>query len=152
MKKYIFVFLSITLATACNLFKKTTERPAVTASETVVEEVIEESTVPDLVTPDQGQMGDCSEDWSQRERLVLKKNEDRISKLMDATSGQIFVITSVTKSGFVSKVSIDKLNTTVKKEIWLNMALEIVSEYEFEPIDDGPKYECGTVKFYLTTM
>ncbi len=150
MQKCLFFLLIISLSYSCKTTKENTMQPSI--QEEVAKKDAEEETVPDHPAINYEPMGDCREDWEKRERLILKKDLDRIGKLKNATSGQIFVITQVDKNGYVTKVRIDELNTTVKKAIWRNMALEIVSGYEFEPDENAPKIQCGTVKFLLTTM
>lgn len=148
--KYLFIILSVCLLYACKTSKNQVQELSNKETE-VIEEPVEEY-VPDLPNTNYEPMGDCSEDWNKRERLILYKDQDRIGKLARATSGQIFIITQVHKNGSVSSARIDEANTTVKKEIWRNMALELVQEYQFEPSEEAPKIECGTVKFFLTTM
>ena len=154
MIKYLFVLLVLSLSYACKTTKTQVPQVSTETVEEVIEEVEEEdlieSTVPDLVTNEV--IGDCNADWKNRERLTLYRNTERIAKLAAATDGNIFVITQVNKNGHVIKAEIDEDNTTVKKDIWLNMALELVYEYEFEPDDNAPKIDCGTVKFFLSTM
>ena len=149
MQNYLLLLFCVSLCFACNTKKSLNE--VVATQEEVIEEPVQEY-VPDLPNTEFQSMGNCSEDWHKRERLILYKDQDRIGKLKQSTSGQIFVITQVNRDGLVTKATIDDKNTTVKKEIWRNMAREIVLGYEFEPDENAPKTQCGTVKFYLTTM
>jgi len=154
MIKYLFVLLVLSLSYSCKTTK--TKEPQISNTETEpIEKVVEEeeeveSTVDDLVTTEV--IGDCNEDWKNRERLTLYRNTERIARLADATDGNIFIITQVNRNGYVIKAEIDESNTTVKKDIWRNMALELVNEYQFEPDENAPKVDCGTVKFFLSTM
>lgn len=157
MTKYLFVLFVISLSYSCKTTKNQTPKVLNTKTE-AVEEILEdeeteeevESTVPDLIAKES--IGDCSGDWKKRDRLTLYRNTERIARLTDATDGNIFIITQVNRNGYVIKADIDEKNTTVKKDIWRNMALEIVNEYQFEPDENAPKVDCGTVKFFLSTM
>lgn len=151
MTKYLFIFFAISLSYSCKTTKTQIANTPnqVTEEKVMQEEEVEESTVPDLLTTER--MSDCAEDWKSRERLILYRNTDRIGKLDAATDGNIFIITQVNRDGYVIKTQIDESNTTVEKDIWRNMALELVNEFQFEPDENAPKIDCGTVKFFLTT-
>lgn len=152
MIKYFIVFCIISLSYSCKTSKQQVSQDLnqVAETEEVVEEVEVESTVPDLLTTET--VSNCYKDWKNRERLILLRDTDRIGKLADATNGNIFIITQVNRDGYVIKTKIDEQKTTVKKDIWRKMALEIVNEYQFEPDQNAPKIDCGTVKFFLSTM
>ncbi len=148
MIKYLYIFLAVFLTLSC----KTTKNQ-ITSSETIVSEEVteEESTVPDLLAVDIEPMTDCKIDWNKK-RLIVYKNEKRIGKLKAATEGQIFIVAQVNQKGFVLSAKIDDKNTSVEEDIWRNMALEIVNNYQFQEDLNAPKIDCGTIKFYLTTM
>lgn len=152
MTKYIFILLCIILTYSC----KTTKEKMVATPEEAIEVVEEEKEevikVPDHPNLENKPFGHCSDDWSKRERLVLYKDQARISKMVEANNGQIFVITQVNRDGLVVDARIDERNTTVEKKIWLNVALEIVLGYQFEPDPNAAVVQCGTIKFLLTTM
>lgn len=151
--KYLIAFLFVTINFSCAALKKKTEEKPVMV-EQVVEEVVEEEPkkVLDHLTEDMEPQGNCREDWSKKERLVLYKNDARIQRMIDGGDGVIYVTTMVAKEGYVSFAKVDKLKTTVENQKILNMALEIVQEYEFEPSETAPKNDCGFVKFNLNTM
>lgn len=150
MSKYLYIFLAIFLTFSC---KTTKNQLAENAPQSIEFEDVEEeeSTVPDLVAVDIEPHGDCRVDWNEK-RLIVYKNEKRISRLRAATGGQIFVIAQVNQKGYVTSTKIDNKNTTVEGDIWRKMALEIVNNYQFQEDENAPKVDCGTIKFYLTTM
>lgn len=147
MIKYLYIFLAVFLTFSCKTTKNQLTQ-VTTESEEVIEE---ESTVPDLVALDIEPMSDCRIDWDKK-RLIVYKNEKRIGRLKAATEGQIYVLTQVDQKGYVVSAKIDDKNTSVEEDIWRNMALEIVNNYQFQEDTNAPKIDCGTIKFHLSTM
>lgn len=151
MSKYLFIFLAMFLALACKTTKD--QITEVIPNEVQSEDVVEvESTVPDLLAKDFDTVSNCKSDWKNRERSIIYRDTKRIGRLNEATSGQIFIITQVNQKGYVIDAKIDDENTTVSKDLLRNMALDIVNGYKFEADENAPRIDCGTVKFYLTTM
>lgn len=149
-----FIFLLITLlAFACKVKKDlpemTVTAPAVEVTEPVKEE---EEKVLDRVNMDMSPAANCKEFWKDKERLIIQKDDERLKKLIARGKGQITMIVKVNRAGEVIDVSIDEKNTTLKENILRGFARETVLEYIFEPMLDGPKVDCGTIRWYLDTI
>lgn len=148
MIKYIVSLLIVGICFSCNTLKKKVEE------DVVVEETVEEEQVkiPDYLTKDIEPQGDCTEEWHKKDRKVIYKNDARIKRMEEAVDGEIYVTARVNRDGYVEFAKIQELKTNVTNRKVLNMALEIVQEYQFEPSETAPKNDCGIVKFSLTTM
>jgi len=149
--KYIIGLLLLTIGFSCTALKKNTEEnnEVEVVDATVMEE--EETTVLDQVEESFVGLGDCSQEWSKKERQILTRDTDRIKIMSDAANGLIYVIAKVNREGLVYDTEIQKFKTTVKDKLILGMALDIVNGYEFEPSDTAPNVDCGLIRFNLTT-
>ncbi len=148
-----FVFLLIILLSFSCKTKKELPELTVTAPAVEVEEPVKEEETPvlDRVSMDMSPIADCREFWKDKERLILQKDDERLKKLIARGDGQITMIVKVNREGEVIEVKIDDKNTTLKESILRGYARETVFEYVFEPMIDGPKVDCGTIRWYLDT-
>ncbi len=148
-----FVFLLIILLSFSCKTKKELPELTVTAPAFEVEEPVKEEETPvlDRVSMDMSPIADCREFWKDKERLILQKDDERLKKLIARGDGQITMIVKVNREGEVIEVKIDDKNTTLKESILRGYARETVFEYVFEPMIDGPKVDCGTIRWYLDT-
>ena len=153
MTRTIVFLLIMVLAFACKTKK---DLPELTVTAPAPEEVAEpveeeEARVLDRVNMDMSPVADCREFWKDKERLILQKDDERLKKLIARGKGQITMIVKVNREGEVTDVKIDEKNTTLKESILRGYARETVLEYVFEPMVDGPKVDCGTIRWYLDT-
>jgi len=137
---------------SCDTLKKKTEEKDVVVEEVKEKTEEEEETVLDLLPENFDTHSDCLKEWKHKERQILKKDYEYIKRMKDGADGVIYVIAKVNPDGAVYETQIQKLKTTVKDTKILNMAKDIVERFEFEPSDTAPKYDCGLIKFNLTTM
>ena len=63
-----------------------------------------------------------------------------------AKSGKIWIKTCVNRSGRVTYVEIDELNTTVEDRYILRDALEAARQYKFEEDFSAPREQCGVLR------
>jgi len=86
-------------------------------------------------------------------RKVTYVNRSKQAEVMDGVKqgdkAKIWVKTCVNRSGIVTYVELDEINTTITDNAVLKKALVLVSGYKFEPDINAPSEQCGVVKYNI---